>query len=77
MILGLAVACGLIVYVEVTLRRIERRLDAMTVSPSRHAVWLSACLDCGVIDAHTEDCALSMDNLTESPTDAAARRGRD
>lgn len=113
-ILGLAVACGLIVYVEVTLRRerlsglrarqsiidrrlltmksalerIERRLDAMAVdrelaveavasSPSRHVVSSSPCLDCGVTDAHTEDCALSMDNLTESPIDAAARRGRD
>lgn len=63
--------------------RIERRLDAMTVdrelvagvaasSPSS-----SPCLDCGVVDAHTEECALSMDGLTESPTDAAARRGRD
>lgn len=115
MILGLAIACGLIVYVEVTLRRerlsglrarqsiidrrlltmkaalerIERRLDAMTVdrepmavgavtaSPSRHAVSSSPCLDCGITDAHTEDCALRMDNLTESPIDAAARRGRD
>ena len=109
MILGLAVACGLIAYVEVILRRerisglrarqsiidrrllrvqsaidrIERRLDAMTVdrelvagvaasSPSP-----SPCLDCGVVDAHTEECALSMDGLTESPMDAATRRGRD
>lgn len=135
MILGLAVACGLIVYVEVTLRlsglrarqsiidrrllrvqstidRIERRLDAMTldrelVAQPCHIVvnagsdeakastakrisavfakaisciddsWPSPCLDCGVTDAHTEDCALSMDDLVESPTDAAARRARD
>ncbi len=34
------------------------------------------CLDCGK-DPHIEDCALSMDDLVESPTDAAARRGRD
>ena len=39
--------------------------------------WPSPCLDCGVTDAHTEDCALRMDNLVESPIDAAARRGRD
>ena len=138
MILGLAVACGLIVYVEVTLRRerlsglrarqsiidrrllrvqsaidrIERRLDAMTldrelVAQPCHIVvnaggdeakasiakQISAefakaisciddsspspCLDCGVVNAHTEECALSMDGLVESPTDAAARRGRD
>lgn len=72
------------------LERIERRLDAMTVdrelvtpgvdvaeataspSPSRRS-----CLDCGSTDAHAPDCALSMDNLIESPMDAAARRGRD
>jgi hypothetical protein len=65
------------------LERIERRLDAMTLdrelvagvaasSPSP-----SPCLDCGVVNAHTEECALSMDGLVESPTDAAARRGRD
>ena len=70
------------------LERIERRLDAMTVdremvaqggvagapvavSPSRRP-----CLDCGSLDAHTTECALSMDGLVESPTDAAARRGR-
>lgn len=34
------------------------------------------CLDCGK-DPHIEDCALSMDDLVESPTDAAARRARD
>lgn len=70
------------------LERIERRLDAMTVdcevvdvegravyspvSPSRQP-----CLDCSGVDKHTADCALSMDHLVESPTDAAARRGRD
>ena len=107
MILGLAVACGLIAYVEVILRRerisglrarqsitdrrllrvqsaidrIERRLDAMTLDRELVAGAVapppSPCLDCGVVDAHTEECALSMDGLTESPTDAAARRGRD
>ena len=35
------------------------------------------CLDCGLIGAHVANCALRMDNLVESPTDAAARRGRD
>ena len=73
------------------LERIERRLDAMTVdrelvtpgaidvaeataspSPSRRS-----CLDCGSTDAHAPDCALSMDNLIESPMDSAAWRGRD
>lgn len=73
------------------LERIVRRFDAMTVdrelvtpgaidvagvvaspSPSRRS-----CLDCGSTDAHAPDCALSMDNLIESPMDAAARRGRD
>lgn len=34
------------------------------------------CLDCGK-DPHIEDCALSMDDLVESPTDAAARRAGD
>lgn len=73
------------------LERIERRLDAMTVD--RELVTLGAidvaevvaspspsrrpCLDCGSLDAHTPDCALSMDDLVESPMDAAARRGRD
>jgi hypothetical protein len=134
-ILGLAVACGLIVYVEVTLRRerlsglrarqsiidrrlltmksalerIERRLDAMTVdreaavaSPDKASITkqftdainrvnnaLSSskpqpvspsrrpCLDCGSTDAHAPVCALSMDDLVESPMDAAARRGHD
>jgi hypothetical protein len=42
------------------------------VAPSRRP-----CLDCASVDAHTPDCALSMDDLVESPTDAAARRGRD
>lgn len=42
------------------------------VAPSRRP-----CLDCARIDAHAPDCALSMDALIESPTDAAARRGRD
>lgn len=111
MILGLAVACGLIAYVEVILRRerisglrarqsiidrrllrvqsaidrIERRLDAMTLDRELVAVASSPspspspspCLDCGVVNAHTEECALSMDGLTESPKDAATRRGRD
>lgn len=109
MILGLAVACGLIAYVEVILRRerisglrarqsiidrrllrvqsaidrIERRLDAMTLDRELVAVASSPspsrrpCLDCASVDAHTPDCALSMDALIESPTDAAARRGRD
>lgn len=35
------------------------------------------CLDCGLIGAHVANCALNMDDLVESPTDAAARRGRD
>ena len=35
------------------------------------------CLDCGLIGAHVANCALRMDNLVESPTDAAARRGQD
>lgn len=117
LVLGLAVTCGMVLYVEITLRRerlsglrarqsiidrrlltmkaalerIERRLDAMTVdrelavgavgavaaSPPSPVISSSPCLDCGVTDAHTEDCALSMDDLAESPTDAAARRGRD
>lgn len=34
------------------------------------------CLDCGK-DPHIEECALSMDDLVESPTDATARRARD
>ena len=154
LVLGLAVTCGMVLYVEITLRRerlsglrarqsiidrrllsmksalerIERRLDAMTVdrelavgvegrttppscnitvngtvdkatiakllndelaagvgrgphttvpqaaisSPSRQP-----CLDCGLIGAHVANCALRMDNLVESPTDAAARRGCD
>lgn len=72
------------------LERIERRLDAMTVdrelvTPGAIDVEVVAspppsrrpCLDCGSLDAHTPDCALSMDGLVESPTDAAARRGRD
>lgn len=140
MILGLGVACGLIAYVEVILRRerlsglrasqslidrrlltmksalerIERRLDAMTldrelVAQPCHIVVNAGsveakasiakqittefaklisriddsppsrrpCLDCGSLDAHIPECALSMDGLIESPTDAAARRGRD
>jgi hypothetical protein len=35
------------------------------------------CLDCGLLGAHVANCALNMDDLVESPTDAAARRGRD
>lgn len=64
--------------VQSAIDRIERRLDAMTVagvvslSPSPQP-----CLDCGLIGAHVADCALNMDGLVESPTDAAARRGRD
>jgi len=114
LVLGLAVTCGMVLYVEITLRRerlsglrarqsiidrrllsmksalerIERRLDAMTVDreltvgvvaslPSRHAVSSSPCLDCGITAAHTEDCGLRMDNLSESPIDAATRRARD
>ena len=42
------------------------------VAPSRRP-----CLDCASVDAHTPDCALSMDDLVESPMDTAARRGRD
>lgn len=35
------------------------------------------CLDCGAVDSgHTEDCALRMDGLTESPEDAARRRSQ-
>lgn len=34
------------------------------------------CLDCGK-DPHIEDCGLRMDNLSESPIDAATRRARD
>ena len=69
------------------LERIERRLDAMTVDRELAAVTEAAgvspspsrrpCLDCGSLDAHIPECALSMDGLIESPTDAAARRGRD
>jgi hypothetical protein len=47
-------------------------LSRPATSPSRRP-----CLDCASVDAHTPDCALSMDALIESPTDAAARRGRD
>lgn len=47
------------------------RLDT-TPAPSRQP-----CLDCGLIGAHVANCALNMDDLVESPTDAAARRGRD
>lgn len=67
------------------LGRIERRLDAVTTDREvaqvplrlRDAIGASPpCLDCGK-DPHIEDCALSMDDLVESPTDAAARRARD
>lgn len=39
----------------------------------RHAV---KCLDCGKVDNHTEECALRMDRLVESPEDAARRRSQ-
>lgn len=67
------------------LGRIERRLDAVTTDREVAQVPLRLrdvtdasppCLDCGK-DPHIEDCALSMDDLVESPTDAAARRARD
>ena len=47
---------------------LNKARDVTDASPS--------CLDCGQ-DPHTKDCALSMDDLVESPTDAAARRARD
>lgn len=50
-----------------------RRAAALQpTTPSRRP-----CLDCSNLNAHTPDCALSMDDLVESPTDAAARRGQD
>ena len=44
------------------------RLDT-SPAPSRQP-----CLDCSGVDKHITDCALSMNHLVESPTDAAARR---
>lgn len=48
------------------------KLYDTTPAPSRRP-----CLDCNRVCSHAPDCALRMDNLVESPTDAAARRGQD
>lgn len=68
--LGLGVAVCIVLYVEVTLR-LPQLMDDM-----RDGKTSPPCLDCGKI-THTEDCALRMDNLVESPVDAAARRSRE
>lgn len=134
--IGVSVIGGLIVWVEMTLRReglshvrarqsiVDRRVLGLVASQKRleklieevHRLavrglgsvggtttatgtvgttggWVGAevapleripvkCLDCGLVDtgtspAHTEDCALRMDGLTESPEDAARRRSQD
>lgn len=58
------------------LDKLERSIAGLQVEPQVERMPVK-CLDCGKTDNHTEECALRMDDLVESPDDAARRRSQD